>query len=428
MADEFAIESSADVQTLKKLLDATEERVRRLQDLLDCVPGSVWEVWFDPSQQHRSFVSEHIVELSGYSVDDWRQPNFWRECVHPEDGSRMMEEVDAIMARGRGSVEYRIVRKNGTPLWVLNTMSVIRSATGDVVGLRGVVVDVDVHKQAQAKLDEVVHREKRLVARFESFIANIPGVVWEIWFERDPSEQRVDFISDRIEQLTGYSREEWFEKNLWFDVTHADDRERSRRESDAIIASESGNGSVEYRWIRKDGSVFWALTRMNVVRNESGAPIGLRGVTMDVTDKRVAQIEREQVRIQEEILRAETRALADLSTPLIPISDDVVIMPLVGDIDESRAERALQLLMQGMTREHAKVAILDITGVPAMNPQIAEALLRAARAVQLLGARVVLSGVRADVARTLTQMGIDLGGIVTRSSLKSGIAYATGRK
>jgi anti-anti-sigma regulatory factor len=81
-------------------------------------------------------------------------------------------------------------------------------------------------------------------------------------------------------------------------------------------------------------------------------------------------------------------------------------------------------LLQGIAANHAQIAIIDITGVPVVDSQVADALVRAARAVRLLGARVVLTGIRPEVAQTLVGLGIDLSGIVTRGSLQSGIAYA----
>ena len=119
-------------------------------------------------------------------------------------------------------------------------------------------------------------------------------------------------------------------------------------------------------------------------------------------------------------------ALAELSTPLIPISDDTVVMPLVGTIDSRRAQQVIEGLLVGIVETRAQVAILDITGVPVVDTQVANALLRAAQAVKLLGAQVVLTGIRPEVAQTLVGLGVDLTGIVTRSTLQSGIAFALG--
>jgi rsbT co-antagonist protein RsbR len=120
--------------------------------------------------------------------------------------------------------------------------------------------------------------------------------------------------------------------------------------------------------------------------------------------------------------------LRELSTPLIPISDAVVVMPLIGAIDSRRAQQVMETLLQGLAQRQAETAILDITGVPVVDTQVANALIAAAQAVKLLGATVVLTGIRPEVAQTLVGLGIDLRGIITRASLQSGITYALGRR
>jgi PAS domain S-box-containing protein len=172
---------------------------------------------------------------------------------------------------------------------------------------------------------------------------------------------------------------------------------------------------------RKDGTAFPLDLAIGEMR--LGDQHRYIGVAHDLTErKRAAE---EHARLQERIIQAQAAMLAELSTPLIPISDHVVVMPLIGAIDSDRAQLVLNTLLHGIERSHARVAILDITGVPLVDTQVAKSLLVAAQAVRLLGARIVLTGIRPEVAQTLVGLGVDLGDIVTRSSLQSGIAYAT---
>lgn len=150
----------------------------------------------------------------------------------------------------------------------------------------------------------------------------------------------------------------------------------------------------------------------------------IASVLVNVTErKRAEEVLRQSIALEETIL-AQNAVLAELSTPLIPISDRVVVMPLIGAVDSRRAQQVLETLLQGIASTGARVAILDITGVPVVDTQVANALIHAAQAVKLLGAQVVLTGIRPEVAQTLVGLGADLGGIITRSSLQSGIAYA----
>src|SRR5215213_2810468 len=134
--------------------------------------------------------------------------------------------------------------------------------------------------------------------------------------------------------------------------------------------------------------------------------------------------EQDRARLREEVIRMQAAMLEELSTPLIPLSDAVVIMPLVGTIDSKRAEQILAVVSQGVVSKGARVAIIDITGVPAVDTHVASVLIRASQAVRLLGAEVVLTGIRSRVARALVELGVDLGGLVTRGSLQAGITYA----
>jgi rsbT co-antagonist protein RsbR len=131
---------------------------------------------------------------------------------------------------------------------------------------------------------------------------------------------------------------------------------------------------------------------------------------------------------QTELIRAQASLLAELSTPLLRISERVVVMPLIGSLDSSRASLVVDSLLQAVQDQRVEVAIMDITGVPVVDTQIANLLLQCAQAVKLLGASMVLTGIRPDVAQTMVALGIDLEGVVTRADLMGGIAYALRRR
>ncbi|HWW74137.1 MAG TPA: PAS domain S-box protein [Pyrinomonadaceae bacterium] len=134
--------------------------------------------------------------------------------------------------------------------------------------------------------------------------------------------------------------------------------------------------------------------------------------------------ESEQARLREEIIRVQDELLAELSTPLIPLNRQIVVMPLVGAVDSKRARRVLTALLTGLERTRAPVAIIDITGVSVVDEHVANTLVQAAQAARLLGTEVVLTGIRAGVARTLISLGVELGSVNTRKTLHDGIACA----
>jgi len=88
----------------------------------------------------------------------------------------------------------------------------------------------------------------------------------------------------------------------------------------------------------------------------------------------------------------------------------------------------LETLLKGVVAHHASIVIIDVTGVPLIDTHVANGLVQAAQAVRLLGAQTILTGIQPAIARTLVDIGAELGGFVTRSTLQSGIAHALGRQ
>ncbi|HEY0133920.1 MAG TPA: STAS domain-containing protein, partial [Nannocystis sp.] len=116
------------------------------------------------------------------------------------------------------------------------------------------------------------------------------------------------------------------------------------------------------------------------------------------------------------------------STPLLPVADGVIVLPLIGSLDPDRAEQVMQALLAGVVEHRATTAILDITGLQTVDTAAAEALMRTARAIRLLGAEAIVTGVRPAVAQTLVALGTELGGLVVLGDLKAGIRHALARR
>jgi anti-anti-sigma regulatory factor len=105
----------------------------------------------------------------------------------------------------------------------------------------------------------------------------------------------------------------------------------------------------------------------------------------------------------------------------------MLLMPLVGAVDRARATQIQVALLEGVQAHAAAVAILDVTGVPAMDEAVSESLATAAKAVRLLGAHVFVTGLSAAAARTLAMRGVELGGVSTHATVRDGIAAARRR-
>lgn len=117
-------------------------------------------------------------------------------------------------------------------------------------------------------------------------------------------------------------------------------------------------------------------------------------------------------------------ALQELSAPLIPVFDNIVVMPLVGTIDTERAKQIMENLLMGVVKHRAEVVLIDITGVPVVDTMVAHHIIRASEAVRLVGAKCLLVGIRPEIAQTIVTLGIDLSQLITKNSLQKGIETA----
>jgi len=136
-------------------------------------------------------------------------------------------------------------------------------------------------------------------------------------------------------------------------------------------------------------------------------------------DELQAALER-ALRSREETLR---QLIQELSTPIMPIHDGILVLPLIGQIDDERAQRISQCLLAAVTEQRARIVIVDITGAARIDAKVAAGVLRMSKAVRLLGSRIVLVGIGPENARTLVQLDVELADLVTLTDLR-GIEYA----
>lgn len=262
--------------------------------------------------------------------------------------------------------------------------------------------------------------------RFQRMVASVPGMVYQFCLRPDGSAA-YPFVSEGCREIYGLSPEEIMrDARLILDIVHPEDRQGIARS-----IAESAQSLMPWKWegrvLRKDGQQRILQGVSRPVRMENGDVVW-DGLLLDITLQRQLEQESVRSRLQQEVIAAQKAALTRLSTPLIPIAADVVVMPLIGNIDSERAELVQQALLDGVARARARLAILDITGVSQVDAQVARAVIASARAVQLLGAEVILTGVRAEVAQALIRLGVSLESIKTLATLQSAIAQALGRR
>jgi rsbT co-antagonist protein RsbR len=127
---------------------------------------------------------------------------------------------------------------------------------------------------------------------------------------------------------------------------------------------------------------------------------------------------------REQAIEDQSRLIQQLSTPIVPIYQGILVLPLVGVVDPRRATQIMEAVLDKIVEHQADVLILDITGVPVVDTSVANYIIQMARAVTLLGSQVVLVGIGSEIAQTIVQLGVDLHNITTLANLQAGIGYA----
>lgn len=283
--------------------------------------------------------------------------------------------------------------------------------TSEIEGLRAAagIIGAAMHR------DRAEHALRVSEQRFRDVLDAAGEYIWEI-----DTQGCYTFVSSRVENVLGYTPAEMIGRPF-FNFMPADTAQQATAWFADHVSRPAPFRDLHYHSLHRNGRL--------VTQQISGIPIfhqgnlvGYRGAGLDMTEQVAIQAEREQMQAQ--LIKAQQDALRELSTPLIPLAEHVVTMPLIGAIDTVRAQQILERLLEGVAQHRAQVVILDITGVQVVDAQVAYALIQAAQAVKLLGAQIILTGIHPQMARTLVNLGVDLHGIITQSTLQSGIAIA----
>ncbi|WP_437672455.1 STAS domain-containing protein [Sorangium sp. So ce131] len=271
------------------------------------------------------------------------------------------------------------------------------------------------------RLFERKHAQEML-SRERDFMAAVMDLVDGLIVVLD-ARGRIVRMNSAAERALGNTRGLLEPRSLW-DLTPDPGASAALRALFEEIGAGTPRKQVEVPWTARDGArrvTAWSgAVLRGKDRDDPARFVIMTGI--DLTDRRRA--EEERARLREEVIQAQDAALAKLTMPLIPISDDVVVLPLIGPLEAERARRIVETLSRGIASRRTRMAILDLTGVDELEGPAVDVLLEVVRVAGLLGARVVLTGIRPEVAHRLAAGGVDVGRLAVRSSLQSGIAFA----
>ncbi|GGX85278.1 STAS domain-containing protein [Streptomyces fructofermentans] len=271
--------------------------------------------------------------------------------------------------------------------------------------------------------------------------------------QRAPHDEVADFLRRRREQIA----QRWADVPLFrtvFTVSRDEAVEAGKSVVEALAAVAAA-GRAEDAEAAGFGVVREQLTRTAAARSRAGASSAqvsnevdaLRTPVVDLLVADLSAAPAEHVRecstaltvlmgtlrlVVMESALSEGQALIDrqrlqlleVATPVIKLWDGIVAVPLIGTLDSARSQVVMETLLEAVVEQHARFAILDITGVPTVDSLVAQHLMKTVAAARLMGAECVVSGIRPAIAQTIVHLGLDLGTVVTRASLADALAYA----
>jgi PAS domain S-box-containing protein len=338
-----------DITESKRAEEALRESEARYRLLVENIPAVVYMV--APDDDRRTlYVNPQVERTLGYSRQEWlQQPDIWMELLHPDDREPTLDAHDRHNLTGSPwSREYRLIASDGRALWFRDVGTLARDDRGAPLHWLGVQLDITelklVEDELRAARDELERRvlertaaleeanemmaleiaerrraEEDLRAteqRYRLLAEHIPAVTYTWQRELGSDEVPRAYTSPRIEQMLGYTSEEWHRsQDFWMSRLHPDDRTAVLA---ATIRSESTGEpfSMEYRYLHKDGHIVWVLDEAVLLsRDDEGRPELFQGVMLDVTARKDAEASASQSEARYRALVEQMPALSYIELP-----------------------------------------------------------------------------------------------------------------
>ncbi|AKT36105.1 PAS domain-containing protein [Chondromyces crocatus] len=350
--------------------------------------------------------SPRFCELLGYKEGELpSEARSWFDAIVLEDQAAFRQAHRERFERQgtTTSLEYRVRDRRGEIRW---WHELGRAIPGDVPGILrvvGLIRDITDAKRAHE------HAERRAaLLDYTQSLARVGG--WEF----DIVNNKLSWLEEtyRIHEVP-IDYEPTVEEGINFYAP-----EHIPLIADAVQRCQQGEPyDVQLDIITAKGNRV-SVQATGCPHYENGKVVRIYGCFRDLTETKRRE---EELRSQLALITRQQRAILDLSTPIIQLWDEIITLPLIGNIDASRAAQIMDRLLDEVVRVGARFAILDLTGVDAVDTTTADQLFRITRAVNLLGAKARICGLTPPVAQTMTSLGIDLSAFTTYSNLQAAL-------
>ena len=270
--------SWSDISERRRAEEAAAAAQVRVESLLASSPAVIYS--FSATGDYApTFISQNIKDLLGYDREEYlKSPDFWRNRVHPGDLPRIEEGYERLFEEGRLSSEYRFRKKDGSYCWVGDEQQLLRDAAGDPIEVVGSWNDITARKQIGEALVAAQDRIGRL-------LSTAPAVIYSYNATGDFAPT---FVSQNIKDWLGYEPKDYLEDaDFWRRCVHPDDL--ATVEAESIQLFRKGRHTVEYQFLKKDGTYCWVNDEQRLIRDEDGQPAEVVGSWSDISERKRAE-------------------------------------------------------------------------------------------------------------------------------------------
>jgi PAS domain S-box-containing protein len=278
---EYVLGSFFDITQRKEAELRLEELERRYRNLVEQLPAVTYMDTAD-DEMSSIYVSPQVEKVLGLSADAFMSDDAWAAHLHPDDREQALLKLhDAVGVGLPFTLEYRMIRPDGSVVWIRDEGTVVKDEAGHPAYVQGLYVDISEQKRLESEL-------RSEAVKFKSLAERIPAVVY---IEGEGGSDDAPFyMSPRYEELFGYTPEErQANPTLWRELLHPEDRERAVEA--AARSYEEGGFSEDYRMVARDGRIVWVHDETVLIRDEDGTPLFWQGVLYDISEQKRAEQE-----------------------------------------------------------------------------------------------------------------------------------------
>lgn len=405
-------------------LEASDNERKRLEADLrlreNALENSLSAIAMSDMKGNITYVNQACLSLWGSgSKEELVGKPYW---VLSYSQDKINEIATAMLEKGAWAGEVVGTSKDGRELNLQVFSGVLRDDKGNPVQTVSSFIDITERKRMEEAL-----RESEELSR-----GMLETAATGMYLLQDG---RLQYVNRTFEQMSGYSKEELIGKPS-LDYVHPDDREEAREKAIQVLKGQR-TLPYEFRFVTKDSKTVWLLDWVTSIQYKGSRAV--LGALTDVTERKRAEEELRQYREHleelveqrtaeltkaQEMLTRQAQEVLEISTPIIRLRRGILLAPLIGTLSSERAQQFTERLLTAIAHTNSAIALVDITGVPTVDTQTAHYITRTISAVRLLGAQAILTGVGPALATTLVELGVDLSGVVTRSSLADGLEDA----